>query len=99
VATGFALSARASLLDVKESLMGKKGKSAVQDELRPEYDLKELLAHGVRGKYASRYHKGTNLVLLDPDVARHFGHDDKAINDALRLVIELGKLPRIRKTG
>ncbi len=79
--------------------MRKKGKFSVQDELRPEYDLNELLAHGVRGKYASRYRKGTNLVLLAPEVAKHFGHDDKAINDALRLVIELGRLSRIRKTS
>ena len=79
--------------------MKKKVKSAVHDELRPEYDLNELLAHGVRGKYATRYHKGTNLVLIDPDVAKHFGHDDKAMNEALRLVIELGKFSRIRRTG
>jgi len=61
--------------------------------------LNELLAQGVRGKYATRYHKGTNLVLIDPDVAKHFGHDDKAMNEALRLVIELGKFSRIRRTG
>jgi len=36
-----------------------------QDELRPEYDLKELLKEGVRGKYVERYRAGTNLVLLE----------------------------------
>jgi hypothetical protein len=36
------------------------------DELRPEYDLRQLLKGAVRGKYAKRYHAGTNLVLLKP---------------------------------
>jgi len=38
----------------------------MNDELRPEYDLRQLLKGGVRGKYARQYHAGTNLVLLDP---------------------------------
>ena len=63
-----------------------------RDELRPEYDLKALLRGGVRGKYVERYRAGTNLVLLDPDVAKVF-RDEKAVNDALRLVIELTKIP------
>jgi hypothetical protein len=40
------------------------------DELRGEYDLSKL--KGVRGKYATRYQAGTNLVLLSPDVAEYF---------------------------
>lgn len=59
--------------------------------LRPEYDLRELLKDGVRGKYAKSYHSGTNLVLLDPEVRKAFP-DEKAVNDALRLVIELRKI-------
>jgi hypothetical protein len=43
---------------------------------------------GVRGKYAKRYHEGTNLVLLDPEVRKAF-RDEKAVNEALRLVIRL----------
>jgi hypothetical protein len=68
-------------------------KSAVKskDDLRPEYDLRELLKGGVRGKYARSYRAGTNLVLLDPEVRRAF-RDEKAVNEALRLVIELRKL-------
>ena len=58
------------------------------DELRTEYDLKSLLKGGVRGKYASRYHAGTNLVLLEPEVARAFP-DEKSVNEALKLVIKL----------
>jgi hypothetical protein len=60
----------------------------MNDELRPEYDLGQLLKGGVRGKYAKRYHAGTNLVLLDPDVRKAF-RNERAVNDALRLVIEL----------
>jgi hypothetical protein len=61
------------------------------DELRPEYDLRQLLKGGVRGKYARRYQAGTNLVLLDPEVRRAF-RNERAVNDALRLVIELRKI-------
>lgn len=62
------------------------------DELRPEYDLAQLLRNGVQGKYAARYREGTNLVLLAPDVAKAF-RTEKAVNEALRLVIRLTKLP------
>jgi len=71
----------------------KKSKNEMTDELRPEYDLSELLKDGVRGKYAERYRAGTNLVLLAPDVAEAFGNDAEAINEALRWVIRLRKLP------
>ncbi|MGD1154225.1 MAG: hypothetical protein ABSA41_00165 [Terriglobia bacterium] len=66
-------------------------KNRMNDELRPEYDLGQLLRGGVRGKYAKRYHAGTNLVLLDPDVRKAF-RSQRAVNDALRLVIELRKV-------
>jgi hypothetical protein len=65
-------------------------KNNTKDELRPEYDLRELLKRAVRGKYAKRYQAGTNLVLLDPDVRKAF-RSGRAVNDALRLVIELRK--------
>ncbi|MGI8565307.1 MAG: hypothetical protein ACR2LZ_02365 [Pyrinomonadaceae bacterium] len=42
-----------------------------EDEMRTEYDLSELKGR-VRGKYVERYRAGTNLVLLDPDVAAAF---------------------------
>lgn len=69
----------------------KKRKTRTEDELRPQYDLRQLLKSGVRGKYAKRYHAGTNLILLDPEVRRAF-RSEGAINDALRLVIELRKI-------
>ncbi|SPE31592.1 conserved hypothetical protein [Candidatus Sulfopaludibacter sp. SbA6] len=71
----------------------KKRTSKTTDELRPEYDLRQLFKGGVRGKYAKRYHAGTNLVPLDPDVRKTF-RSAREVNDALRLVIELRKVGR-----
>ncbi len=68
----------------------KKKTNEMNDELRPEYDLKSLLKGGVRGKYAKKYRAGTNLVLLEPDVAKAFPNE-KAVNDTLRLVMKLNK--------
>ena len=68
----------------------------MHDELRPEYDLRELLKGGVRGKYARRYRAGTNLVLLAPDVAKAFP-TEHAVNEALRLVVRLTKIPNVRR--
>jgi hypothetical protein len=56
-----------------------KKKSDDADEMRAEYDF----SGGVRGKYAERYAKGTNVVLLDPDVAEVF-RDQASVNRALR---------------
>ncbi|MEX2304064.1 MAG: hypothetical protein WD733_24175 [Bryobacterales bacterium] len=71
----------------------KKPSTEASDNLRAEYDIEGLLKGGVRGKYAKAYHAGTNLVLLDPDVRKAF-RDERAVNDALRLVIELRKIQR-----
>lgn len=54
------------------------------DELRPEYSLAEL-GKGVRGKYFKAASRGSNVVVLEPDVARLFP-DSKAVNEALRLL-------------
>ena len=75
----------------KEDSM-KKDSSQEEDDLRPEYDFSELKDH-VRGKYVERYREGTNLVLLDPDVAAAFP-DAKAVNDALRLLLQDKQSPR-----
>ena len=64
----------------------KKVESEEEDDLRPEYDFSQMKG-GVRGKYVERYREGTNLVLLDPDVAEAFP-DAKAVNDALRLLMK-----------
>ncbi len=70
-----------------------KKQAGMDDELRPQYDLPHLLKGGVRGKYADRYREGTNLVLLAPDVAAVFP-DERAVNEALRLVMQLSRIPR-----
>jgi hypothetical protein len=51
-------------------------------DLRLEYDF----SSGVRGKYASRFAQGTNLVRLEPDLAKVF-RDSKAVNRALRKLV------------
>ena len=56
------------------------------DELRPEYDLSKLKG-GVRGKYYKRARAGTNLVLIEPDLANVFP-DTEAVNRALRLLAD-----------
>jgi len=76
--------------------MKKKSKDEKSDDLRPEYDLRELLKDGVQGKYADRFQEGTNLILLDTDVAEAFPNDE-AVNEALRLVINPCLPPLIAK--
>ena len=68
-----------------------KKRSTNKDELRPEYDFKKLLKNGVRGKYVERYGEGSNVVLLEPDVAKVFSNA-RAVNEALRLVIQLTEI-------
>ena len=69
--------------------MKKELNEEIEDELRPEYDLSQL-KNRVRGKYAERYRKGTNLVLLAPDVAQSFP-DSESVNEALRLLIKVAR--------
>jgi hypothetical protein len=64
-------------------------KATEKGELRAEYDP-ALIRAGVRGKYASRYRAGTNLVWLAPDVAAAFP-DAEAVNKALRLLMKVAK--------
>jgi len=53
------------------------------DDVRPEYDFSK----GVRGKYSQRFREGTNVVVLDPDVAAEF-KDSAGVNDALRRLLK-----------
>jgi hypothetical protein len=72
--------------------MKKKGRKT-EDDIRPEYDFWTLRG-GVKGKHVTQYRRGTNLVLLDRDVARVF-RDDTAVNEALRAVMKAAaRLPR-----
>lgn len=54
------------------------------DTMRPEYDFSK----GVRGKHAARYAEGTNVVVLEPDVAREFRSTEQ-VNETLRAVSKL----------
>jgi len=61
--------------------------------MKPEYDLRE----GIRGKYYERYRQGTNIVLLEPDIAKLF-QDSETVNLALRQFLsEHGEPPKIAK--
>jgi hypothetical protein len=62
-------------------------KNAVaDDEMLPEYDFRGA----VRGKYYERYRQGSNVVLLEPDVAEAFPSAE-AVNRALRLLLALAR--------
>jgi hypothetical protein len=63
--------------------MSKDDKAKPQGEMRAEYEFRD----GVRGKYAKRYAEGSNVVVLDPDVAEHF----KTSEDVNRALRELAK--------
>ena len=56
------------------------------DTMRDEYDF----SGGVRGKHAALVRGGTNLVLLDPDVAEVF-RDLASVNEALRVLVKLAR--------
>ena len=64
----------------------KQAKNRKVDELRDEYDF----SAGVRGKHHLAYKAGTNVVVLDPDVAKAFP-DASSVNRALRMLLELAK--------
>jgi len=53
-------------------------KESENNKMLEEYDF----SRGVRGKYAKRYHKGSNIIVLDPDVAER--PNSEAVNQALR---------------
>jgi hypothetical protein len=52
--------------------------------MRDHYDF----SGGVRGKYAKQYAEGTNVVVLDPDVADVF-RDRQSVNETLRAVARI----------
>jgi uncharacterized DUF497 family protein len=57
-----------------------------QDTMREEYDF----SGGVRGKHYEAYRQGTNLVLLEPDVAKIF-KDSATVNSALRMLAKIAQ--------
>jgi len=70
----------------------KKASRKQGDDLRPEYDFSSLKG-AVRGKYHRRFRAGTNLVRLEPDLAKAFPTDE-AVNEALRTVVRASRALR-----
>ena len=69
---------------MKKEPIGKRRKRG--KDMLDEYDFSK----GVRGKYAKRYAQGTNVVLLDPDVAAVFPNAE-SVNDALRALVKIAR--------
>jgi hypothetical protein len=72
--------------------MKKPNKNRKHDEMRPEYDFASMKG-GVRAKYCGEYRKGTNVVLLQPDVAKAFPTEE-AVNEALRGILSTTRAVR-----
>jgi hypothetical protein len=84
--TRFESSALDEQQDKNENSM-KKAKSELNDWSRPEYKRSDF-GQMVRGKYAKRIRELTNVIVLDPKVAKAFPNDE-AVNNALRELIGL----------
>ena len=65
--------------------------------MRPEYDFATMKC-GVRGKYVKRFRAGTNLILLDPELAKAFP-TEAAVNGALRALLSLTESVRLPQQG
>ncbi len=61
--------------------------------MRAEYDFSK----GIRGKYYKKFMKGTNVVVLDPDVAKVFT-DSKQVNEILRSITKIARQTRVKAT-
>jgi len=72
----------------------KKNSTGKQDdyELREEYDLSKMTVLP-KGRFDPKRRIGSNVVVLEPEIAKAFP-DDKAVNEALRLVLKATKIPR-----
>ena len=66
--------------------MEREPRDNLDSDMMPEYDF----STGVRGKYAERYSEGSNVVVLDPDVADVFPDSD-SVNRALRALADIIK--------
>ena len=74
--------------------MKKTSSKPAEDEMRPEYDIRG----GIRGKYYERYKQGTNVILLEPDIAKVF-RDSDTVNEALRRYLSEHGSPPKRRAG
>jgi len=95
VGTGFGSLARALQHGPNEGNMKKESAAKRGDRMRKEYDLSKLTG-GVRGRYYRRATAGTNLVLIEPDLASMFP-DSEAVNRALRVLAEAAQAAGVSK--
>jgi hypothetical protein len=75
----------------KKSRTTKESRPPREDAPAREYDFRG----GVRGKYAHRYAEGSNVVVLEPDVAKVFP-DSGSVNEALRALVRIAERKRTR---
>lgn len=78
---------------MSRSSMNPKRQRFEANEMRPEYDF----SGAVRGKYYQRYLESTNVVVLDPDVAKRF-KNSAAVNEALRSLSEKPTRDRTKRS-
>jgi hypothetical protein len=77
---------------MKDATMKKRSAKRRSRGMRAEYDF----SGGVLGKYVDSYRRGTNVVLLDPELAAAFP-DSKSLNDALRVLVAIATRAETRK--
>ena len=65
------------------------------DDIRPEYNF-AAMSGGVRGKHYEKYRKGTNVVLLTPEIVKAFPTEE-AVNEALRGILRTARA--VRRNG
>jgi len=72
----------------------KKNSITKQDdyELRDEYDLSKMTILP-KGRFDPKRRIGTNVVVLDPEIAKAFPNDE-AVNEALRIILKAAKIPQ-----
>ena len=83
---GFESSVRERPPRVNGESMSQEVNSEADEEMLPEYDF----SHGVRGKHHEDYKAGTNVIFLEPDLAKVFT-DSASVNRVLRLLLNLAK--------
>lgn len=73
----------------------KRVRKTADGDMLPEYDFASMKG-GVRGKYVRRLRAGSNLILLEPELAVAFPTDE-AVNEALRAVLKAASVVRSRR--
>ena len=93
---------RVNSQEEKEYNMNKEIHSEMNDDLRPEYDLSQLLQSGVRGKYAERFHAGTNLMQLTDELIQEGAqmgnkrHGKVSREDQVKAIMSYSRKPSVK---